>query len=88
MIAVNHIAHEIVAPAIITEALAWLNTLVICGMSLGSFAGGLINDAAGPHTAFLVVACTSAAPIILVLLGLRAFRAAREEDAVAAAESD
>jgi MFS family permease len=88
MIAVNHIAHEIVAPAIITEALAWLNTLVICGMSVGSFAGGLINDAAGPHTAFLVVACTSAAPIVLVLLGLRAFRVAREEDAVAAAESD
>jgi predicted MFS family arabinose efflux permease len=88
MIAVNHIAHEIVAPAIITEALAWLNTLVICGMSLGSFAGGLINDAAGPHTAFLVVACTSAAPIILVLLGLRAFRVAREEDAVTATESD
>ncbi|MGA0567004.1 MFS transporter [Rathayibacter sp. KR2-224] len=74
MIAVNHIAHEIVAPTIITEALAWLNMLVICGMSLGSFVGGLINDATGPRTAFLVVACSSAVPILLVLLGLRAFK--------------
>ncbi|WP_022901772.1 MFS transporter [Humibacter albus] len=74
MIAVNHIAHEIVPPAIITEALAWLNTLVVLGMSLGSFTGGLINDAAGPRTAFVVVACTAVVPIVLVLAGLRAFK--------------
>ncbi|NNC13723.1 MFS transporter [Planctomonas sp. JC2975] len=73
MIAINHIAHDIVPPAIITEALAWLNTLVICGMSLGSFAGGLINDAAGPHAAFTVVAFTAVVPIVLVLVGFRAF---------------
>ncbi|GAB3611988.1 MFS transporter [Humibacter ginsengisoli] len=75
-IAVNHIAHEIVSPAIITEALAWLNTLVVCGMSLGSFAGGLINDAAGPRTAFVVVACSAAVPVLLVLLSVRAFKTA------------
>ncbi|QDZ13438.1 MFS transporter [Humibacter ginsenosidimutans] len=82
MIAVNHIAHEIVPPAIITEALAWLNTLVICGMSIGSFVGGLINDAAGPRTAFVVVACTSAVPLVLVLLGVRAFSSHRLTPAV------
>ncbi|WP_243061880.1 MFS transporter [Humibacter sp. RRB41] len=74
MISVNHIAQEIVAPEIVTEALAWLNTFVICGMSIGSFAGGLINDAAGPRTAFVVVACSSVVPILLVLMGLRAFK--------------
>ncbi|GAB3801018.1 MFS transporter [Humibacter antri] len=83
MIAVNHIAHEIVPPTIITEALAWLNTLVICGMSLGSFAGGLINDATGPRTAFVVVACSSAVPILLVLLGLRAFKVAGRQSSLA-----
>ncbi|MGN6198626.1 MFS transporter [Humibacter sp.] len=80
-IAVNHIAHEIVSPAIITEALAWLNTLVICGMSLGSFTGGLINDAAGPRTAFVVVACAAAVPILLVLLSLRVFKTAERHPA-------
>jgi len=86
MISVNHVAHEIVAPAIVTEALAWLNTLVICGMSLGSFLGGLINDAAGPHAAFVVVACTSALPLLLVLAGSRAFKGLghRPPDAAAA----
>jgi MFS family permease len=74
MITVNHIAHQIVPAAIVTEALAWLTTLVIVGMSLGSFAGGLINDAAGPRAAFAVVACTSVVPLILVLIGFRAFR--------------
>ena len=80
-IAVNHIAHEIVSPAIITEALAWLNTLVICGMSLGSFTGGLINDAAGPRTAFVVVACAAAVPILLVLLSLPVFKTAERHPA-------
>jgi MFS family permease len=74
MIAVNHVAQELVPPAIVTEALAWLNTLVICGMSLGSFAGGLINDAAGPRVAFVVVACSSALPVLLILSSLRAFK--------------
>jgi predicted MFS family arabinose efflux permease len=45
-------------------------------MSLGSFAGGLINDAAGPRAAFVVVACASVVPMLLVLIGFRAFKEA------------
>ena len=74
MISINHIAQEIVAPAIVTEALAWLNTFVICGMSIGSFAGGLINDAAGPRAAFVVVACTAVVPLLLIVATFRVFR--------------
>jgi MFS family permease len=67
MIAVNHVAHSIVPAGIVTEALAWLNTLVIAGMSVGSFAGGVINDGSGPRAAFAVVAVIAAAPLVLVL---------------------
>lgn len=58
---------------VVTEALAWLNTLVIAGMSVGSFAGGIINDGSGPRAAFAVVALIAAAPLVLVLAFRPAF---------------
>jgi MFS family permease len=73
MIAVNHTVAQIVPQEIVTEALAWLSTVIVVGMSLGSFFGGLINDAAGPRSAFLVVACASFVPLLLVVVASRAF---------------
>lgn len=66
MIAVNQVAHGMVPVGIVTEALAWLNTLVIAGMSLGSFFGGIINDGSGPREAFAFVALIAALPLVLV----------------------
>lgn len=67
MIAVNHVAQSIVPGAIVTEALAWLTTLVIAGMSAGSLIGGVINDAGGPRDAFALVALIATVPLVLVL---------------------
>jgi MFS family permease len=80
MIAVNHAAHEIVPRAIITEALAWLNMLLVVGMSLGTVAAGFVNDAAGPRLAFLVVACLATVPMLFILTGVRSFQRAEAAD--------
>lgn len=73
MIAVNHVAHGIVPAVIVTEALAWLNTLVVAGMSIGSFFGGVINDGTGPRAAFGLVAAIAAVPLVLAVIFRPAF---------------
>jgi MFS family permease len=73
MIAMNHTVAQLVPQEIVTEALAWLSTVIVVGMSLGSIFGGLINDATTPRTAFLVVATASFLALLLTVSAFRAF---------------
>lgn len=76
-IAGNRVVHESVSPAVFTEALAWVSACVVGAMALGSFLGGVIDDAYGANSGFAVVGALAGLPfVITLLLGLGRRRAA------------
>ena len=72
----NNIVQATVAPAQLTEGLAWISTALNVGVSLGSMAGGRAVDDAGSHGGYLVVAVCGWLSVAAALAGLRALRQA------------
>lgn len=83
-ISTNRVLQAEVSPKVLTEGLAWVSAFVVGSMAVGSFVGGLINQAAGSLSGFDVVAMAAPLPFVVVaVVGLwpasRRARGARAE---------
>ncbi|MBE6482298.1 MAG: MFS transporter [Actinomyces ruminicola] len=73
----NSITQVSVAPAQLTEGLAWVGTAMNIGVSLGSMFGGHAVDAAGSRGGYLLVAAVGWLAVVMCACGLRTLRRAR-----------
>lgn len=73
----NNIVQVTVAPSRLTEGLAWVNTALNIGVSLGSMAGGYVIDAAGSRGGYLLVTTMGWAGVLVGLAALRPLKQAR-----------
>jgi MFS family permease len=74
----NRAVESLVHRSVVTEALAWANTVILAGMAVGGPLGGAIVDAAGPRTGYLAVSLVCMLPIVIALLGLSGRRRVKE----------
>lgn len=75
----NNIVQVTVAPSQLTEGLAWVNTALNVGVSLGSMAAGYVIDAAGSHGGYLLVAAMGWGSVLAALAALRPLQQARSQ---------
>lgn len=66
----NRAVESLVHRSVVTEALAWANTVILAGMAIGGPVGGLLVDAAGPRTGYLAVTLLCLLPLLIALGGL------------------
>lgn len=75
MVVVMNLGTIIVPPSRITEGLTWMTTGISIGVALGGVLAGLVIDAYGARAGFGVAIGAGLVMVVIVLLGLRTFRA-------------
>lgn len=75
----NNIVQVTVAPSQLTEGLAWVNTALNVGVSLGSMVAGYVIDAAGSKGGYLLVATMGWVSVLAALAALRPLQQARSQ---------
>ncbi|CAG9000326.1 MAG: hypothetical protein CENE_02321 [Candidatus Celerinatantimonas neptuna] len=76
MVVVMKLGTIIVPPAKLTEGLTWMTTGISIGVALGSAISGRIIDVYGARAGFGVPIAAGLVMVVVVLIGLRALRAA------------